>query len=136
MSHTASPFGRSSVLTALPITYVWQIGSGLLIILFPPTVPLKMFESRFENIEKITKKQNKEQVPPPAEMDSKKPVSTKPAKKATNSFTSSQPIHKNLEEAFKAVSETNKTIVFSENKLTLQPYYCFEYHNFLLSCLK
>lgn len=70
-----------------------------------------MFESRFEGIEKMTKKQNKEQVPPPAETESKKPVSNKPAKKASNSNVS-QPSHKNLEEAFKVVSESNKKTLF------------------------
>lgn len=65
-----------------------------------------MSESRFEDIEKMTKKQNKEQVPPPAETESKKPVLNKPAKKASSSNTASQPTHKNLEEAFKAVSES------------------------------
>lgn len=66
-----------------------------------------MSESRFEGVEKMTKKQNKEQVPPPAETESKKPSSSKPTKKANNSNTVSQPTHKNLEEAFKAVSEAH-----------------------------
>lgn len=70
-----------------------------------PSAPLKMSESRFEGLEKMTKKQNKEQVPPPAETESKKPSSSKPPKKSNNSNTVSQPTHKNLEEAFKAVSE-------------------------------
>lgn len=69
------------------------------------SAPLKMSESRFEGFEKMTKKQNKEQVPPPAETESKKPSSSKTPKKANNSNTVSQPTHKNLEEAFKAVSE-------------------------------
>lgn len=80
---------------------------------FPPSAPLMMFESRFEGIEKMTKKQNKEQVPPPAETESKKPVSNKSAKKAGNSNTVSQPTHKNLEEAFKAVSQSNEKVAIS-----------------------
>lgn len=85
-----------------------KVDQGMLTSLFPPSAPLKMFESRFESIEKMTKKQNKEQVPPPAETESKKPVTSKTAKRATNSNTVSQPTHKNLEEAFKAVSESTE----------------------------
>lgn len=73
-----------------------------------------MFESRFEGIEKMTKKQNKEQVPPLAETESKKPASNKPAKKASNSNTVSHPTYKNLEEAFKAVSQSNKNVNISK----------------------
>lgn len=80
----------------------------------PPPAPLKVFESRFEGIEKMTKKQNKEQVPPLAEAESKKPVSNKPAKKASNSNTVSHPTHKNVEEAFKAVSEWNENVFILE----------------------
>lgn len=97
-----------------------------------PSAPLKMSESRFEGIEKMTKKQNKEQVPPPAETESKKPSSSKPAKKAANSNTVSQPAHKNLEEAFKAVSEAAaaaavKTLIFRKKCHLLQSFCSFEY---------
>lgn len=66
-----------------------------------------MSETLFEGFEKMGKKQNKEQVPPPAEPQPKKPSANKPAKKTTPIAThTSSPHHKNLEEAFKAVSNT------------------------------
>uniref|UniRef100_A0A8C6UQA3 Transmembrane protein 214 n=1 Tax=Neogobius melanostomus TaxID=47308 RepID=A0A8C6UQA3_9GOBI len=64
---------------------------------------LKMSETLFENFDKMSKKQNKEQVPPPAEPQNKKPAPAKPAKKANSSNTASPTKHKNLEEAFKAL---------------------------------
>uniref|UniRef100_A0A8C6US73 Transmembrane protein 214 n=1 Tax=Neogobius melanostomus TaxID=47308 RepID=A0A8C6US73_9GOBI len=68
-----------------------------------PSKPLKMSETLFENFDKMSKKQNKEQVPPPAEPQNKKPAPAKPAKKANSSNTASPTKHKNLEEAFKAL---------------------------------
>uniref|UniRef100_A0A8D3DTV2 Transmembrane protein 214 n=1 Tax=Scophthalmus maximus TaxID=52904 RepID=A0A8D3DTV2_SCOMX len=50
------------------------------------------------------KKQNKEQVPPPAEPQNKKPSTSKPAKKSHSSNTvAPAATHKSLEEAFKAL---------------------------------
>lgn len=57
----------------------------------------------FDGFEKMNKKQNKEQVPPPAEPQHKKPASSKP-KTSTPAPTSTQ--HKTVEDAFKAVSNT------------------------------
>uniref|UniRef100_A0A667ZPP8 Transmembrane protein 214 n=1 Tax=Myripristis murdjan TaxID=586833 RepID=A0A667ZPP8_9TELE len=65
--------------------------------------PLKMSETLFEGFEKAGKKQNKEQVPPPAEPQNKKPSSSKPSKKSNSSTAHTPTSHKNLEEAFKAL---------------------------------
>ncbi|XP_034017636.1 transmembrane protein 214 [Thalassophryne amazonica] len=65
--------------------------------------PIKTSETLFEAFEKIGNKQNKEQVPPPAEPSNKKPASNKPSKKSQSSSTQSSTSHKNLEEAFKAL---------------------------------
>lgn len=70
------------------------------------SAPLKMSVTLFEAFEKMGKKQNKEQVPPPAEPEKKKPSSSKQSKKSQPSTTVSQPTHKTLEEAFKAVSNS------------------------------
>ncbi|KAG7453909.1 hypothetical protein JOB18_047160 [Solea senegalensis] len=69
----------------------------------PSRPPLKMSETLFEGFEKMGKKQNKEQVPPPPEPQNKKQPSSKPSKKphSTNTVTSAN--FKNLEEAFKAL---------------------------------
>uniref|UniRef100_A0A3B3ZHX6 Uncharacterized protein n=1 Tax=Periophthalmus magnuspinnatus TaxID=409849 RepID=A0A3B3ZHX6_9GOBI len=64
---------------------------------------VKMSETLFENFDKMAKKQNKEQVPPPAEPQTKKPAPTKPTKKANSSNSASPTKHKSLEDAFKAL---------------------------------
>uniref|UniRef100_A0A7N6AZZ9 Transmembrane protein 214 n=1 Tax=Anabas testudineus TaxID=64144 RepID=A0A7N6AZZ9_ANATE len=71
-------------------------------VLFPP-VPVKMSETLYDGFEKMGKKQNKEQVPPPAEPPNKKPSSNKPSKKSHSSNTATPATHKTLEEAFKAL---------------------------------
>uniref|UniRef100_A0A3B3ZIG6 Uncharacterized protein n=1 Tax=Periophthalmus magnuspinnatus TaxID=409849 RepID=A0A3B3ZIG6_9GOBI len=68
-----------------------------------PSKPVKMSETLFENFDKMAKKQNKEQVPPPAEPQTKKPAPTKPTKKANSSNSASPTKHKSLEDAFKAL---------------------------------
>ncbi|XP_038582632.1 transmembrane protein 214 [Micropterus salmoides] len=68
----------------------------------PSREPLKMSETLYDGFEKMGKKQNKEQVPPPAETESKKP-SSKPSKKSQSSSTVAPATHKTLEEAFKAL---------------------------------
>lgn len=72
-----------------------------------PSAPIKMSETRYDGFEKMGKKQNKEQVPPPAESENKKPASMKQSKKSHSSNTVSQTTYKNLEEAFKAVSKAH-----------------------------
>lgn len=69
-----------------------------------PSAPLKMSETLFDGFEKMGKKQNKEQVPPPADPENKKPSSSKPSKKSHSSNTVAPATHKTLEEAFRAVS--------------------------------
>lgn len=69
----------------------------------PSRPPLKMSETLFDGFEKMGKKQNKEQVPPPAEPDNKKPSSTKPSKKPNSSSAVTSSTHKTLEEAFKSL---------------------------------
>ncbi|KAM4600894.1 transmembrane protein 214 [Polymixia lowei] len=69
----------------------------------PARPPLKMSETLFEGFEKMAKKQNKEQVPPPVESQHKKPPTNKPTKKTSPSSTQTPVSHKNLEEAFKAL---------------------------------
>uniref|UniRef100_A0A8D3E5V2 Transmembrane protein 214 n=1 Tax=Scophthalmus maximus TaxID=52904 RepID=A0A8D3E5V2_SCOMX len=72
--------------------------------LFFPSAPIKMSETVYESLEKMGKKQNKEQVPPPAEPQNKKPSTSKPAKKSHSSNTvAPAATHKSLEEAFKAL---------------------------------
>lgn len=71
---------------------------------------VKMSDTIFEGFEKIGKKQNKEQVPPPAETQQKKLNASKQSKKSPSN-TSSKPTHyKTLEEAVKAVSTVYTTI--------------------------
>ncbi len=65
-----------------------------------------MSETLYDGFEKMGKKQNKEQVPPPAETENKKPSSSKPSKKSHSSNTVTPATHKTLEEAFKAVSNS------------------------------
>uniref|UniRef100_A0A665WLP4 Transmembrane protein 214 n=1 Tax=Echeneis naucrates TaxID=173247 RepID=A0A665WLP4_ECHNA len=75
------------------------------------STPLKMSDTVFEGFEKMGKKQNKEQVPPPAEPQNKKPSSSKPSKKSHSSSTVTPTTHKSLEEAQLARSQT----LFPEN---------------------
>lgn len=77
----------------------------------PSREPLKMSETLYDGFEKMGKKQNKEQVPPPAETESKKP-SSKPSKKSQSSSTVAPATHKTLEEAFKAVSNAHTSVPF------------------------
>ncbi|XP_017267218.1 transmembrane protein 214 [Kryptolebias marmoratus] len=69
----------------------------------PSRPPLKMSETLYDGFEKIGKKQNKEQVPPPAEPQNKKPSLNKPPKKSNSSNTVAPATYKTLEEAFKAL---------------------------------
>uniref|UniRef100_A0A3P8S5D9 Transmembrane protein 214 n=1 Tax=Amphiprion percula TaxID=161767 RepID=A0A3P8S5D9_AMPPE len=69
----------------------------------PSRPPLKMSEALYDGFEKMGKKQNKEQVPPPADPQNKKSSSTKPSKKSHSSNTVAPATHKTLEEAFKAL---------------------------------
>uniref|UniRef100_A0A672IFE7 Transmembrane protein 214 n=1 Tax=Salarias fasciatus TaxID=181472 RepID=A0A672IFE7_SALFA len=64
---------------------------------------LYMSETLFDGFEKMGKKQNKEQVPPPAETASKKSSSSKPTKKVQPSNTVTPATPKTLEEALKAL---------------------------------
>lgn len=65
-----------------------------------------MAETRYDSLEKMGKKQNKEQVPPAVAPESKKkPSSNKPSKKPSSINMVSRESHKTLEEAFKAVSK-------------------------------
>lgn len=63
-----------------------------------------MSETLYDGFEKTGKKQNKEQVPPAAEPQIKKPLSNKQPKKSNSSNTVTSTTYKSLEEAFKAVS--------------------------------
>uniref|UniRef100_A0A7N8XKT6 Transmembrane protein 214 n=1 Tax=Mastacembelus armatus TaxID=205130 RepID=A0A7N8XKT6_9TELE len=67
------------------------------------SAPLKMSETLFDSFEKMGKKQNKEQVPPPADPQNKKPSSSKSSKKSHSSNAVTSSTHKTLEEAFKAL---------------------------------
>ncbi|XP_068199318.1 transmembrane protein 214 [Antennarius striatus] len=88
----------------------------------PSRPPLKMSETLFDAFEKMGKKQNKEQVPPPAEPEHKKP-SNKPSKKSPPSNTSTHPTHKTLEEAFKAlnVSDLKQQMAHSQTLFPENP---------------
>lgn len=70
-----------------------------------------MSESLYDSVEKVGKKQNKEQVPPPSDPQNKKPSSSKPPKKSHSSNTASPTTYKTLEEAFKAVSKRHFLIL-------------------------
>ncbi|CAL8392763.1 unnamed protein product [Arctogadus glacialis] len=81
----------------------------------PPPI---ISETLYDNFEKMAKKQNKEQMPPPtAESQNKKPPMSKPSKKASP-LNSPQPTsaHKNLEAAFKTldVSELKQQLARSQ----------------------
>uniref|UniRef100_A0A1A8E466 Transmembrane protein 214 n=1 Tax=Nothobranchius kadleci TaxID=1051664 RepID=A0A1A8E466_NOTKA len=69
----------------------------------PSRPPLKMSETLFESLEKTAKKKNKEQVPPAADPQSKKPSSSKTSKKSNTSNTVTPTSYRTLEEAFKAL---------------------------------
>ncbi|XP_031178217.1 transmembrane protein 214 [Sander lucioperca] len=69
----------------------------------PSRPPLKMSETLFDGFEKMGKKQNKEQVPPPAEPENKKTSSSKASKKSQSSSPVTPATHKTLEEAFKTL---------------------------------
>uniref|UniRef100_A0A673B3N2 Transmembrane protein 214 n=1 Tax=Sphaeramia orbicularis TaxID=375764 RepID=A0A673B3N2_9TELE len=69
----------------------------------PSRAPLKISENLYDSTEKMGKKQNKEQVPPPSEPQNKKPLSSKPSKKSQSSNPVPSVTHKSLEEAFKAL---------------------------------
>uniref|UniRef100_A0A8C2HX59 Transmembrane protein 214 n=1 Tax=Cyprinus carpio TaxID=7962 RepID=A0A8C2HX59_CYPCA len=62
-----------------------------------------MSETIFDSFEKMGKKQNKEQVPPPAETQLKKPSAGKPAKKPPASSSGKPARYKTLEEAVRAL---------------------------------
>lgn len=66
---------------------------------------VKLSETIFEGFEKIGKKQNKEQVPPPAETQQKKLNAAKQSKKSQSNSSSKPTRYKKLEEAVKAVSD-------------------------------
>nr|XP_061806785.1 transmembrane protein 214-A-like [Nerophis lumbriciformis] len=69
----------------------------------PSRLPTKMSDSMFVALERIPKKQNKEQVPPPNQQQNKKSSSTKPSKKLPPSNASTPATHRTLEEAFKSL---------------------------------
>lgn len=64
-----------------------------------------MSETLYDNFDKLGKKQNKEQVPPAGEPQKKKPSTNKAPKTSSTSNTVTRETHKNLAEAFKAVSK-------------------------------
>uniref|UniRef100_A0AAQ5Z9F4 Transmembrane protein 214 n=1 Tax=Amphiprion ocellaris TaxID=80972 RepID=A0AAQ5Z9F4_AMPOC len=113
----------------------------------PSRPPLKMSETLYDGFEKMGKKQNKEQVPPPADPQNKKSSSTKPSKKSHSSNTVAPATHKTLEEAFKALDVgdlkqqlARSQTLFPENpsvwvkdlagylNLNLTPNFCFYFH--------
>uniref|UniRef100_A0A8C8E1E5 Transmembrane protein 214 n=1 Tax=Oryzias sinensis TaxID=183150 RepID=A0A8C8E1E5_9TELE len=67
------------------------------------SAPIKMAETLYGGFEKIGKKHNKEQVPPAAEPQSKKPSSSNKPPKKSPSNTSTPAACRTLEEAFKAL---------------------------------
>ncbi|XP_032365099.1 transmembrane protein 214, partial [Etheostoma spectabile] len=68
----------------------------------PSRPPLKTSETLFDGFEKMGKKQNKEQVPPPAEPDTRK-TSSKPPKRSQTSSPVTSATRKTLEDAFKTL---------------------------------
>ena len=75
------------------------------------SAPLKMSETIYDSFEKMAKKQNKEQVPPPAETENKKPSASKPPKKPQPSSPVSHATRKTLEESFKTVSNAHTSLL-------------------------
>lgn len=71
------------------------------------SVPIKVSETLYDGFDKIGKKQNKEQVPPAAELHNPKKPSTSKESKAPTSHRVTQVTHRNLAEAFKAVSQAH-----------------------------
>ncbi|XP_061843202.2 transmembrane protein 214 isoform X1 [Nerophis lumbriciformis] len=94
---------------------------------YPSRLPVRMSETLFESLEKIGKKQNKEQVPPPGEPPNKKSFSlSKPAKKSPSSSSSSpatKATHKTLEDAFKAldISDLKQQLANSQTLFPKNP---------------
>lgn len=78
---------------------------------FSPPVPIKMSETLYNGFDKLEKKQNKEQVPPAGEPHKKKPSTNKASKTSSTSNTVTRETHKNLAEAFKAVSKAEHFIL-------------------------
>ncbi|XP_072528878.1 transmembrane protein 214 [Salminus brasiliensis] len=68
-----------------------------------PFPAVKMSETIFESFEKIVKKQNKEQVPPPAEAQQKKSNTGKQNKKSPTNCSPKEIHYKTLEDAVKAL---------------------------------
>lgn len=67
-----------------------------------------MSETLYDGFDKIGKKRNKEQVPPAAEPHNpKKPSTNNESKTSTSSNRVTRATHKNLVEAFKAVSKAH-----------------------------
>lgn len=64
-----------------------------------------MSETLYDAFDKLGKKQNKEQVPPAGEPHKKKASTNKASKTPSTSNTVTRETHKNLAEAFKAVSK-------------------------------
>ncbi|XP_051974316.1 transmembrane protein 214 [Xyrauchen texanus] len=62
-----------------------------------------MSETIFDGFEKMGKKQNKEQVPPPVELQQKKPNTGKPTKKPPSNGSTKPSNYRTLEEAVKAL---------------------------------
>ncbi|XP_056150287.1 transmembrane protein 214 [Lampris incognitus] len=89
----------------------------------PSRPPLKMSETLFEGFEKMGKKQNKEQVPPPVNPQNKKPPASKSSKKPNSSSSPTSATYKNLEEAFKAldVGELKQQLVQSQTLFPENP---------------
>ncbi|KAK2855993.1 hypothetical protein Q5P01_004728 [Channa striata] len=88
----------------------------------PTRPPVKMSEGQYDGFEKMGKKLNKEQVPPPADPPNKKPSSSKPSKKSHSSSPVTPTTYKTLEEAFKALDVedlkqqlANSQTLFPEN---------------------
>lgn len=79
--------------------------SCVILLLIPSVFAGVMSETIYDGFEKMAKKQNKEQVPPVAEPQQKKPNTGKQTKKSPVSGSSSPTHYKTLEEAVKAVSE-------------------------------
>lgn len=85
-----------------------EVFKEALTLCFASVPPIKMSETLYDGFDKIAKKQNKEQVPPAAEPHNAKKTSTsKESNMATSNNKVTQATHKNLAEAFKAVSKAH-----------------------------
>ncbi|XP_068609790.1 transmembrane protein 214 [Brachionichthys hirsutus] len=69
----------------------------------PSRPPLLTSETMFDALEKMGKKRNKEQVPPPAEPEQRK-ASSRPAKRSQPGGAAPEPAHRTLEDAFRALN--------------------------------